>query len=61
MTTPEETLEDIKRTLDWHIEDYHLAFKDQTIKSVEDAYNLGWFEAMETLKKKYFGGMNNEF
>ena len=55
MTTSEEILKDIKRTIDWQIEDYHLAFKDQTIKSVEDAYNLGWFEAMETLKKKYFG------
>lgn len=54
MTTPEEILKDIKRTIDWQIEDYHLAFKDQTIKSIEDAYNLGWFEAMETLKKKYF-------
>lgn len=53
MTTPEETLEDIKRTLDWHIEDY-LTCKDQTIRSITDAYNLGWFEAMETLKKKYF-------
>lgn len=53
MTTPEETLEDIKRTLDWQIEDY-LIYKDQTIRSITDAYNLGWFEAMETLKKKYF-------
>ena len=54
MTTPEETLEDIKRTLDWHIEDY-LTCKDQTIRDNADAYHLGWFEAMETLKKKYFG------
>lgn len=54
MSTPEETLEDIKRTLDWHIEDY-LTCNDQTIKSITDAYDSGWFEAMETLKKKYFG------
>ena len=53
MTTPEETLEDIKRTLDWHIEEY-LTFKHQTIRDNSDAYDLGWFEAMETLKKKYF-------
>ena len=52
MTTPEETLDDIKRTLDWHIE--ALTCKDQTIRSVTDAHNLGWFEAIETLKKKYF-------
>ena len=54
MTTPEETLEDIKRTIDWHIADY-LTCNDKTIRSITDAYNLGWFEAMETLKKKYFG------
>lgn len=54
MTTPEETLEDIKRTLDWQIEDY-LTCEDQTIRSITDAYDLGQFEAMETLKKKYFG------
>ena len=54
MTTPEETLEEIKRTLDWQIEDY-LTCKDRTIRSITDAYDLGWFEAMETLKKKYFG------
>ena len=54
MTTPEETLEEIKRTLDWHIEDY-LTCKDKRIRSITDAYDLGWFEAMETLKKKYFG------
>ena len=54
MTTPEETLEDIKRTLDWHIEDY-LTCEDKRIRSITDAYDLGWFEAMETLKKKYFG------
>lgn len=53
MTTPEETLEDIKRTLDWQIEDY-LTCNDKTIRSTTDAYDLGWFEAMETLKKKYF-------
>ena len=55
MTKSEETLEDIKSTLDWHIEDY-LTCKDQTIRSITDAYDLGWFEAMETLKKKYFIG-----
>lgn len=49
MTKSEETLEDIKRTLDY------LTCKDQTIRSITDAYDLGWFEAMETLKKKYFG------
>ena len=54
MRTPEETLEDIKHTIDWHIE--ALTCKDQTIRSITDAYNLGWFEAMETLKKKYFTG-----
>lgn len=54
MTKSEETLEDIKRTLDWHIEDY-LTCHDQTIRSITDAYDSGWFEAMETLKKKYFG------
>lgn len=54
MNTPEETLEDIKRTLDWQIEDY-LTCNDKTIRSITDAYDLGWFEAMETLKKKYFG------
>lgn len=54
MTTPEETLEDIKRTLDCHIEEY-LTCEDKRIRSITDAYDLGWFEAMETLKKKYFG------
>lgn len=52
MTTPEETLEDIKSTLDWQIE--ALTCKHQTIRDNSDAYDLGWFEAMETLKKKYF-------
>lgn len=52
MSTPEETLEDIKRTLDWHIE--ALTCEDKRIRSITDAYDLGWFEAMETLKKKYF-------
>ena len=48
-------LEQIKQRTDKLIEDY-LTCKDQTIRDNVDAYHLGWFEAMETLKKKYFGG-----
>lgn len=52
--TDDQKLKNIETTLDWHIEDY-LTCNDQTIRCITDAYNLGWFEAMETLKKKYFG------
>ena len=44
----EEKIKSLKDIVEWHIEDYTL--KDDTIRSFENAYDKGWYEAMLLIK-----------